>query len=285
MGDGSPPVQGPLLPWLLASLQPMSRTRIKELLQRGQVTVNGVATTRFDYPLQFGDNVQVAHQKPLKDELAKAGLSILHQDEHILVVDKPAGLLTVATEGEKTRTAFALLLSHLKARKQGRPFVVHRIDRETSGLVLFARSGEVRDRLQKNWSAVTKIYLGVVEGEPRLAQGTVRSQLREAKSFRVHETRDAEDARLAVTHYKLLNTREPYSLVEVELETGRKHQIRVHMADLGCPIIGDAVYGAKTNPANRLGLHAWRLELKHPVTAVSLTFTSPLPAVLQKLVP
>jgi 23S rRNA pseudouridine1911/1915/1917 synthase len=283
--DASPDVAGPLLPWLLAALRPMSRTRIKELLHRGHVTVNGVVTTRFDHPLQPGDSVKVAHQKPLKDELAKVGLRILYMDEHILVIDKPAGLLTVATEGEKTRTAFALLLSHLEAHKQGRPFVVHRIDRETSGLLLFALSGEVRDRLQKNWSSITKTYLGVVEGQPRPPKGTVRSQLRERKSLRVHEARDAEDARLAVTHYRLLSTRAPYSLVEVELETGRKHQIRVHMADLGCPIMGDAVYGAKTNPANRLGLHAWRLELAHPVTREPLTFTSPLPAVLQKLVP
>jgi 23S rRNA pseudouridine1911/1915/1917 synthase len=263
----------------------MSRTRIKELLHCGQVTVNGVVTTRFDHPLQPGDSVKVTHQKPLEDELAKVGLHILYMDDHILVVDKPAGLLTVATEGEKTQTVFAFLQNHLQARKQGRPFVVHRIDRETSGLLLFALSGEVRDRLQKNWSSITKTYLGVVEGQPRSPKGTVRSQLRESKSLRVYQARDAEEARLAITHYRLLSTRAPYSLVEVKLETGRKHQIRVHMADLGCPIMGDAVYGAKTNPAKRLGLHAWRLEFEHPLTREPLTFTAPLPAVLQKLVP
>jgi 23S rRNA pseudouridine1911/1915/1917 synthase len=262
----------------------MSRSRVKELLHRGQVSVNDVVITRHDHPLQSGDAVRVSHEKPLCDDLSKVGLSILHMDEHILVIDKPTGLLTVATEGEKANTAFALLLNHLQARKQGRPFVVHRIDRETSGLLLFARSAEVRDQLHSQWSQITKTYLGVVDGEPKPPQGTVRSHLREGQSLRVHQTRDTENSKLAVTHYKLLSTRGPYSLVEVQLETGRKHQIRVHMADLGCPIIGDTVYGAQTNPARRLGLHAWKLELKHPASREPMSFQSPLPSALAKLV-
>jgi 23S rRNA pseudouridine1911/1915/1917 synthase len=263
----------------------MSRTRVKELLQRGQVTVNGLVVTQFDHPLQLGDHVEVSHRRPPADELARAGVSIVHQDEHLVVIDKPVGLLTVATEGEKERTAFALLVRHFEQRKQGRPFVVHRLDRETSGLLLFAKSAEMRDRLQAVWPGVKKTYLGIVEGVPEPARGTVRNYLREGNSLRVHESREAGEGKLAVTHYRVLQTRGSLSLVEVKLETGRKHQIRVHLAGLGCPIVGDRSYGAQTNPANRLGLHAWRLEFDHPATGTPLTLTSPLPAALHKLIP
>jgi 23S rRNA pseudouridine1911/1915/1917 synthase len=277
---------GPLLAWLLAALKPMSRTRVKELLQRGHVSVNGTATTRFDHPLEPGDRVDIAHTKPPIEALARAGLSLVHVDDHLIVVDKPAGLLTVATEGERTRTAFAILLDHLQARDMGRPHVVHRLDRETSGLLLFARSKEVRDLLQSQWSAVVKTYLGVVEGVPRPPEGTVRSRLAEGNNLRVRKVEDPDDpahARLAVTRYKVLEKNKDNALLEVVLKTGRKHQIRVHMADLGCPIIGDGAYGAKTDPARRLGLHAFRLDFKHPATGLPMTFQSPLPDVLKRV--
>ncbi len=261
----------------------MPRTRVKDLLQHGQVSVNGTSTTRFDHPLEPGDRVGIAHAKPPVDSLARAGLALVHIDDHLIVVDKPTSLLTVATEGERTRTAFAILLDHLQARGLGRPHVVHRLDRETSGLLLFARSNEVRDRLQSQWSAVVKTYLGVVEDVPRPPEGTVRSQLAEGKNLRVRKVDDPTHSKLAVTRYKVVEKNGANALVELVLETGRKHQIRVHMADLGCPIIGDRAYGAKTDPAKRLGLHAWRLEFQHPVTGIPLGFCSPLPDALKRV--
>src|SRR4051812_47141534 len=153
-----------LLDFLLAALAPMNRTRVKQLLRSGRVHVNGASVTRHDHPLCPGDKVSIARDAPAPT--APAGIAIVYEDAHLIVIDKPAGLLTVATETEKTDTAFALLSAHLAARNAGRPFVVHRLDRDTSGLLLFARSAEGRDELQDNWDAVTKTYLAVVEGTP-----------------------------------------------------------------------------------------------------------------------
>src|SRR5882757_4325971 len=166
-GLAGPTIAGPLLTWLLSALEPMPRARVKQLLERGKIAVNGVATTKFDYPLQPGDCVTVVHKRSGLDDLSRTGVSILYADDELLVVDKPAGLLTVASEAERSKTVFALLLAHMTVRKMGRPFVVHRLDRETSGLLLFARSAEIRDRLQAAWHGVSKTYLGIVEGTPQ----------------------------------------------------------------------------------------------------------------------
>jgi 23S rRNA pseudouridine1911/1915/1917 synthase len=177
------------------------------------------------------------------------------------------------------------LKAHLTSEIAGRPFVVHRLDRETSGLLLFARSAEVRDNLQTNWENVIKTYLAVVEGQPKLPEGKIENYLIEGKDLRVRVSkRPSANSKWAVSQYRLIATRGSYSLVEVKLETGRKHQIRVHMAGLGCPVAGDAIYGANTNPVGRLGLHAWRLAFDHPITGKRIELESPFPAKLNRLV-
>ncbi len=280
----SPTAEGPLLPWLLAALRPMSRTRVKELLRDGRVSVNGTPTTRHDHPLRPGDRVTIGRERPAPD-LSRAGIAVVFEDDALIAIDKPAGLLTVATEGEKHDTAFARLNDHLAARRAGRPFVVHRIDRDTSGLLLFARSAAVRDRLQADWPRVAKTYLAVVEGTPRPAEGMVDNFLAEGRDLRVRAVHpDRDGAKRAVTRYRVVRERGRYSLVEVGLETGRKHQIRVHLAGLGCPVVGDEVYGATTNPAGRLGLHAWWLAFDHPVTGQRVELESPLPERLRQVV-
>ena len=279
-----PTAEAELLAWLLVALAPTNRTRVKQVLRSGRVTVNGTSATRHDHPLRPGDKVCVARAAP-PPASDLAGIAIVHEDAHLIVIDKPAGLLAVATETEKTDTAFVRLSAHLAARNAGRPFVVHRLDRETSGLLLFARSAEVRDQLQQNWDAVTKTYLAVVEGTPTPAEGTIDNYLTEGRDLRVRASPHAgAGAKRAVSRYKLRETRGRYSLVEVELETGRKHQIRVHMAGLGCPVAGDAVYGAATDPARRLCLHAWRLGFDHPFGGVRVEVESPLPAALRRVV-
>jgi 23S rRNA pseudouridine1911/1915/1917 synthase len=280
-----PPAEdGPLLPWLLAALAPMPRTRVKLLLKLGRVRVNGAPTTRFDYPLKAGDRVAIgpAGPDPAADPLRQAGIRIVHEDADLIVMDKPAGLLSVAAGGEKVETAFARLNAWLAARRAGRPFVVHRLDRDTSGLLLFARGPGVRDRLQAGWDRVTKTYLAAADGEPRPAEGTVRNFLTEGKDLRVR----ASDARrpgskAAVTHYRVVAARGGRALVEVKLDTGRKHQIRVHLAGLGCPVVGDPAYGPATAAAGRLCLHAWRLAFDHPATGRRIELESPPPAALQ----
>jgi 23S rRNA pseudouridine1911/1915/1917 synthase len=275
-----PPVtaEGPLLPWLLAALHPANRTRVKQLLRSGRVAVNGTPTTRHDHPLRPGDRVTIG--PPPAVDLTRAGIAVVYEDDALLVIDKPPGLLTVATEGEKTDTAFARLNAHLRDRRAGRPFVVHRLDRETSGLLLFARSAAIRDRLQAGWADVSKTYLAVVEGTPDPPEGVVDNFLTEGRDLRVR----AGGGKRAVSRYRVTAARGRHSLVEVELETGRKHQIRVHLAGLGCPVIGDTVYGAATDPAGRLGLHAWRLAFDHPVTGRRVELESPLPDRLRRVV-
>jgi 23S rRNA pseudouridine1911/1915/1917 synthase len=278
-----PTAAAPLLDWLLTALTPTNRTRVKQLLRSGRVSVNGTPVTRHDHPLRPGDRVSVARDAPAA---RPADVVVAYQDDALVAIDKPAGLLTVATEAEKTDTAFARLRVRLAARRAGRPFVVHRLDRETSGLLLFALSPAVRDRLQANWDGVAKTYLAVVEGVPEPAEGVVENFLTEGRDLRVRAGRRAGgSAKRAVTRYRVVTTRGRYSLVEVGLETGRKHQIRVHLAGLGCPVVGDAGYGAATDPAGRLGLHAWRLAFDHPATGRRVNLESPLPEPLRRIVP
>jgi 23S rRNA pseudouridine1911/1915/1917 synthase len=270
-----PPTAGPLLLWLLKTLAPMNRTRVKKLLAGGSVHVNGVAITRHDHPLQPGDRVTIG------SAAEKSPLTIIHEDDAIIVIDKPAGLLTVATDSEKEATAFRLLEAMLPTR----PCAVHRLDRETSGLLMFAKSLTIRDQLQAAWESVTKTYLAIVEGSPPSQGGRIEDYLIEGKSLKVKSTRHSESgARRAVSRYRVLKAHMNYSLLEVVIETGRKHQIRVHMAGLGCPIIGDKLYGSSSSPAKRLGLHAHRLAFEHPVSGKRIELESPLPASLARIV-
>lgn len=282
-GHPYPPVQSEsaLLPWLLAALAPMNRTRVKDLLRSGRVLVNGSSTTRHDYALLVGDRVTIAREPP-----ASSNVAIVFEDEAIIVLYKQSGLLTVATEAEKEDTAFVRLADHLKRRHAGRPFVVHRLDRGTSGLLLFARSAGIRDELQAAWDTVEKTYLAIVDGGPRQDSGTIENYLLEGKNLRMQAfDRPRDGAQRAVSRFRVLATRGPYALVEVKIETGRKHQIRVHLAGLGCPVVGDADYGAKSDPVRRLGLHASWLRFPHPVTGRSVELYSPLPPELNRLVP
>ena len=276
-----PPTEGPLLPWLLLALQPMNRTRVKQFLQHGRVSVNGVTVTRHDHALVSGDKVEIGRHVT-SPHLARMGIRIVHEDDALVVIDKPFGLLTVATDTQKVDTAFQRLNDALEPR-HARAFVVHRLDRETSGLLAFAKSAEVRDKLQETWETVTKQYLAIVVGTPTPPEGLIESNLLEGPDLKMRKSVDAE-AKLARTRYKFVKRTGRYSLMEVALETGRKHQIRVHMADMGCPIIGDDKYGSKHNPARRLGLHAWKLSFPHPTFGTAVELESPLPAVLAAIV-
>jgi 23S rRNA pseudouridine1911/1915/1917 synthase len=278
-----PVVPTPLLPWLLTALHPTNRTRVKELLRSGRVHVNGVATTRHDHPLTPADRVAIAPEtSPQAAALARHGIAILYEDAHLIAIDKPAGLLTVATAGEKTETAFALLHAH----HRDRPFVVHRLDRDTSGVLLFAKSPAVRDALQEAWDSAEKTYLAAVDGVPDPPEGTVDNFLAEGKDLRVRSVREtAEGAKRAVSRYRVVVRAGRLSLVEVRIDTGRKHQIRVHLAGLGCPVIGDRLYGNGVNPAGRLGLHARRLAFDHPTTGERVTVEAVFPVGLRKWFP
>lgn len=269
----------------------LNRTALKNLLKFGAVSVNGSTVRQFDHALAVGDDVTIGalQAAAAASRLESARIQIVYEDDALLVLDKPAGLLTVATKFFKTDTLFYRLDGFLRGRdaKQAiRPQVVHRLDQDTSGLVLFAKSVEVQKKLQDAWSSVEKIYWAVVVNRPSSDAGTVTNYLTESKAMKVHAKNFAtEGSQLATSHYRVVKAHDGLALLEVRLETGRKHQIRVHLAGLGCPVAGDERYGAKINPCGRLGLHAGTLRLSHPTTGAAMSFESPLPKALSRLFP
>jgi RluA family pseudouridine synthase len=216
------------------------------------------------------------------------GLVILHEDQDILVVDKPAGLLTIATDKEKSRTAYFILTDYVRkgsARSRRRLFIVHRLDRETSGVLLFAKTVEAKLRLQDQWKQgeVEKKYLAVVHGHVAKQSGTITTYLAENKAHMVYSTTDAAAGKLAQTSYRVLRQTRNSSLLEVGLLTGRKHQIRVHLAGIGHPVVGDSKYGRESGSRARLALHARSLSFTHPTSGERLTFEAAAPAFLDRL--
>lgn len=248
------------------------------------MAVEGQTATRFDHQLLPGQMVTVTGSVP---EEVKLPFPILYEDEEILVVDKPAGLLSMANERERYRTAYRMATDYMSRKNpRGRVFIVHRLDRDTSGVLLFAKSEAVKRAYQDNWGELVRRrgYLAVVEGRMEKAQGTVRSRLRETTAHRVYSAAPGQDGREAVTRFTLQESGKRYSLLEVDIDTGRKNQIRVHMADLGHPVVGDRKYGAAASPLNRLCLHAHILELVNPVTGRDMLFKAPVPKDFYRLV-
>lgn len=215
------------------------------------------------------------------------GLIILHEDRDILVADKPAGMLTMATDAEKTRTAYFALTDYVRKgnpKSRHRIFIVHRLDRETSGVLVFAKTEEAKRALQDGWRETIKHYLAVVHGRMDTPSGTVISHLVESGVHKVYSTRDTSVGKLAQTAWRVVREAGTFTLLELTLLTGRKHQIRVQMADLGHPVVGDKKYGQKGDSFPRLALHARSLTLAHPFSGQTMTFEAPVPGVFSRLV-
>lgn len=269
-----------LMAFLQEQLPELKRTRIKQLLAHNQVAVNGMPERQFDRILTPGDNVMVNFTREFR-VFRNPRLKIVYEDDDLIVVNKGYGLLSMGTDSKKNGTAYSLLRDYVKwDNPANKLFIVHRLDRDTSGLMLFAKSEEVKNRLQHNWNnmVLNRKYLAVVEGKPAQEEGTVRSYLGETSQYEVFSTDDPTKGKLAVTRYKTLRRGSRFTLLEVELDTGRKNQIRVHMKDLGTPISGDHKYGAGTSPIHRLALHAQTLRFVHPVTGKEMNFATPIPA-------
>jgi len=208
------------------------------------------------------------------------GLEILYEDRDIIVVNKAAGLLSIGTGRDEGRTAHASLMDYVQKgnhKSRERVFIVHRLDRDTSGALVFARTEEAKSTLQKNWNEVEKIYLAMVEGNPDPPEGTISSYLVENNALRVYSTNDPALGKLSETEYKVVKVQGQRALLELRLLTGRKNQIRVHLADKGWPIIGDSKYGNKIRDNKRLALHSHKLSFDHPYNGKRLTFTAPVP--------
>jgi len=250
---------------------------LKQWLATSRVRVNGAVVRRGDAPVGADDRVELAAPPP---PACPQPLGLLHEDQDILVVDKPSGLLSVATEGERTRTAYRLLRDWVAARGPAgaRLFIVHRLDRETSGLIVFAKTVSAKRALQSQFAArsVERVYVALVEGVPPTMEGTLTSRLTEDRSLRVRPTSDRRVGREAITRYRVVARRREGTLLELRLVTGRRGQIRAQLAAAGHPIAGDREHGARTDPLRRLALHATRLGFAHP-RGGRVVFESPPP--------
>ena len=258
-----------LLSFLTDRLHGWARNKIKQRLRLGCVTVNGQFVTRHDFLLKAGDDVEV-RAVATRPSSEFSQLEVLYSDRELIAVNKPAGLLSVGTPTEKKQHALSILRSQVsRPRRPVKLWPVHRLDRETSGVLLFATSLEIREAVMALWSEAEKTYLGVVEGHPNPSHGTIDQPLHMDNSeYRTHVGPHPE-AKRAVTHFETESAGEGQALLKIKLETGRQHQIRAHLAWLGHPVIGDTRYG---NGGPRLGLHALRLSIKRPGTSKRLTF-------------
>ncbi len=264
-----------LLEFLYQNIKGKSKNTIKSLLKNSQVFVNSKKQTKFNFELKSGDIVRV-QLRLINDQ--SLNFPILFEDESLIAINKPAGLLTIATENEKERTAYHMVRNYLKNKGQ-KIFVVHRLDRDTSGILLFAKNEKMKIMLQKHWNTITlkRCYIAIVEGVMKPENGIIRSFLKEEKNTMVHSIKNGIDGKLAITRYQTKAKNEEYSLLEIFLDTGRKNQIRVHMSESGHPIIGDPKYISSKDPLYRLGLHSHLLEFIHPFSKKVMHLEAPIP--------
>nr|WP_238188485.1 RluA family pseudouridine synthase [Paenibacillus sp. L3-i20] len=268
-----------LLVFLLLKRSDLGRNSVKSILARGQVSVNDRVVKAYNFPLEAGQTVSIRMDRVVEEQ-PLVGLNILHEDADIIVIRKEAGLLSVASDTEKEVTAYRQLMTHVRTKdSNARIFIVHRLDRDTSGVMLFAKSEKVQQQLQTTWqeSVKERSYVALVEGWVRKSEGTITSWLRESSTMKMYSSSRANDGLHAVTHYKTIQTNKAFTLLEVILETGRKNQIRVHMEDIGHPIVGDKKYGSKSRIIGRLGLHARVLAFEHPTTGKIMRFETDIP--------
>ena len=235
-----------------------SRTTVKSYLTHRQVAINGIPTTKYNIPLHKGDQVTINFTRGYRLFQHKR-LRIIFEDDYLVVVEKGYGLLSMATQNQKTETAYRIVSDYVKREDpEAHIFIVHRLDRDTSGVMIFAKRQGIQEAMQRNWdkTVLERKYIAIVEGAIEPPQGEIRSYLKENAAMQMYSTPNAADGQLAVTHYKTIKGNSRFSMVEVQLETGRKNQIRVHMHDTGHPIIGDRKYGSHCNPLGRVALHA-----------------------------
>ncbi|MCI6550028.1 MAG: RluA family pseudouridine synthase [Prevotella sp.] len=268
-----------LLDWLLKNLKGESRTKIKATLQGHGIRVNGKERTQFDYPLAPGDRISVSLTKKNRDQFKSRYLKIVYEDRHLIVIEKQVGILSMAA-GHSSLNVKAVLDDYFRqTRQRCTAHVVHRLDRDTSGLLVYAKDKETELAMESDWHHVVydRRYVAVVSGEMEQDEGTVASWLKDNKAYITYSSDTDNGGKYAVTHYHVLRRTTDYSLVEYRLETGRKNQIRVHSADLGHPICGDIKYGNGDDPCGRLCLHAYILCFYHPVTHERMEFETSIP--------
>lgn len=274
---------GTLLTVLSSNLKDLSHKKLKSFIKYKMVEVDGRVEVNSSVVVSKGSTVRVIFSKR---EIPDVQVDIIYEDRDIIVIDKPAGLLSISNSKEKEVTAFRLVSDYIKKdRKNAKLFVVHRLDQATSGVLMFAKSKEIQELFQKNWNEIVKVreYYAVVEGKTK-DHDTIESYLTMNHFQIVHSTSDRENGWYAKTYYETLKQNTKYSYIRVEISTGRRNQIRVHMSEAGHTIVGDKKYGARVNPIGRLALHASKLELVDPRSGKIVKFTSKVPNEIEGIV-
>ena len=274
----------PLLEYLLATL-PGSRSKIKGTLQGRGIKVNGKMVTQFDYPLRKGDKISVSQSKK-NDTFKSRYVSIVYEDQYIIVIEKKPGILSMAAGHSSLNVKTVLDEYFKKTRQSCRAHVVHRLDRDTSGLMIYAKDMDTEQILEHEWHDIVfdRRYVALCSGEYEEQTGTIANWLKDNKAYVTYSSPVDNGGKYAVTHYWVLDSSVEHSLVEFKLETGRKNQIRVHSADMGHPVCGDVKYGNGDDPLHRLCLHAYVLCFYHPVTHRPMEFSTPVPSQFKEVV-
>ncbi|MBO5053615.1 MAG: RluA family pseudouridine synthase [Muribaculaceae bacterium] len=276
-----------LMDILMTAFGDVRRTTVKAWMKYGQVMAGSEIVTAFNHPIPAGTEVKVNISRPWQT-LSHPRLKIVYEDDDIIIVNKGYGLLSVATDNKKQLTAYSILRDYVKrVNPANKIFIVHRLDQHTSGLMLFAKSIQAKDAMQHNWNnmVLDRRYAAIVEGRLEQDSGTIDTFLAENTRHLMYVADEkAPDAKRAVTRWTAVRSRSGYTLMDINLDTGRKNQIRAHMQHIGHPIAGDRRYGAKTSPAHRLCLHARTLRFIHPITRQDMNFSLPLPASFNKIV-
>ena len=275
-----------LLSFLRNNLTSKSKNNLKSLLAKEMVLVNGKIQTKFNFILFKGDKVEIRDTKIKTDNNYKKEIKIIYEDDDIIVVNKPAGLLIISTDKEKEYTLYHMVSSYLKTKnKNNKVFIIHRLDRETSGLVMFAKNQKAKNLFQSNWDKmfIKRGYYAVVEGTPKEKEKTLVSYLNENEGHMVYETTKTK-GKYACTQYRVISENNKYTLLDVNIKTGRKNQIRVQLKENGNVIVGDKKYGSNIDPLKRMALHAYKLEFNDPRTNKRVNIEIDLPYAFSKLV-
>lgn len=273
-----------LLEFLFAKFPNLSRNAVKSILSGHYVSVDGAPVTQFNLKLAKDDVVIVSKQRISKKN--RKDLPIIFENNELIVINKPSGLLSVASDTEKGRTAYRMVSDYVQQKdKHNRIFVVHRLDEDTSGVLMFAKNARIRDILQKEWNDIvlSRGYYAIVEGRMEKKEDKYVDYLKENSLNLMYVSNDKVNGKKCVTSYKVIKENKHYSLLDVDIETGRKNQIRVQLGHRGHYVVGDDKYGEPSNPLNRLGLHAYKLKFVHPVTKKLHEFVAPMPQEFNKL--
>ena len=273
----------PLLEYLINNVSE-SRSKLKATLQGRGIAVNGRMVTQFDYQLKAGDKIIISRHKK-QNQFKSRYVKIVYEDRWLVVVEKNIGILSMAAGHSSLNVKSVLDDYFLKSRQKCRAHVVHRLDRDTSGLMVYAKDIETEQILEHNWHQIVydRRYVAVVSGEMEQNNGTIANWLKDNKAYITYSSPTDNGGKYAVTHFQVLNRTTEHSLVEYKLETGRKNQIRVHSADMGHPVCGDMKYGNGNDPLHRLCLHAYMVCFTHPVTGEPMEFSTPIPTAFRSL--